>query len=73
MAKRVYSDETKAAVMAAFNSSDLAYIYGLRDKNSDKYFYVGSTKHTPQRRWRQHQEQLECGNHHNGLFVRTVH
>ena len=56
----------------AFNSSDLAYIYGLRDKSSDKYFYVGSTKHTPQHRWRSHQGQLKCGHHRNESFVRAV-
>jgi len=50
----------------------IAYIYGLRDRSSPNYFYVGSTKHSLAHRWKQHQEQIKSGRNKNRHFTRTV-
>lgn len=38
-----------------------AYVYGLRDKDSDRYFYVGSTKQSIQARLHTHQSDARLG------------
>lgn len=48
---------------------DWAYvgIYGIRDANSQQYFYVGSTKHAPERRLSQHLHLYSQGKHTPGF------
>ena len=49
-----------------------AHIYGLRARDSYRYFYIGSTKYSVEQRWAKHREQLVGGRNHNQHFVRTV-
>lgn len=48
------------------------FIYGLRARDSSRYFYVGSTKISLAERWAKHREQIRCGLNKNLHFVRTV-
>lgn len=58
-----YSDKFKADCIA---------IYGLRHKDSDKYFYIGSTKHDIQRRFEQHRAYTSLGYNRNRHFCNKV-
>lgn len=49
-----------------------AYVYGLRDKESLKYFYVGCTKHNPQERLKDHLYQAVTDTHSNKHFANKV-
>lgn len=70
MARTSYSDETKAAVMAALHFP--GYVYGLRHKDSDRYFYVGCSKYSPEHRFNAHLYQVRTGAHSNAHFTNTV-
>lgn len=50
----------------------MAYIYGLRAKDADSYFYIGSTKHTLEHRLRQHLDMIRLGRNKNRHLVHTV-
>lgn len=50
--------------------SDECFIYGLRAKDSSRYFYVGSTKLGVAERWDGHRRGL--ASNRNQHFVRTV-
>lgn len=60
MARRQYSDEEKAVV------------YGLRESGTDRYFYVGCTKHDPEYRKQAHIAQVLSGWHSNRHFANKV-
>lgn len=49
-------------------SDDMAFVYGIRAKDSSEYFYVGSTKTTIKRRFKQHLMDVRRGNHCNPHF-----
>lgn len=49
-----------------------AQIYGIRAKDRDRYFYVGSTKHSLARRLMGHKDSIRRGSNKNRHFVRTV-
>lgn len=68
MARREYSEETKAAVMA----KQECYIYGLRVMGSPHYFYVGSTQYDPQERLKSHLYDVTKGFHKNRHFCNKV-
>lgn len=44
-------------------------VYGIRDKQSNLYFYVGSTKHSIEHRWDQHLAYIRYGYNKNRHFV----
>lgn len=67
--RREYSNETKAQVMA-WNFP--GYVYGLRHKDSDRYFYVGCSKYLPEHRFSSHLYQVKMGAHSNAHFANTV-
>lgn len=50
----------------------MPYIYGLRAKDSDQYFYIGSTKFTPQQRWDNHCSYVKSGLNKNRHFVNAL-
>lgn len=50
----------------------MAFIYGIRAKDSEEYFYIGSTKHPIEHRLRQHLDQIRRGLNRNHHFVHTV-
>lgn len=52
--------------------NNTCYIYGLRSKDSDRFFYIGSTKLSPEWRWVKHQEHFAAGRNRNMHLVRTV-
>lgn len=68
-ARREYSDETKAQVMAWIAPG---YVYGLRHKDSDLYFYVGCSKYPPEHRLESHLSRVAAGNHCNAHFANTI-
>lgn len=47
----------------------MAIVYGLRDKNSATYFYVGSTKYTTAHRLRQHLDNVRNNRNRNAHFT----
>lgn len=47
----------------------MAFIYGLRAKGDDRYFYVGSTKLEIERRLSQHLHEVMNGTHMNPYFL----
>jgi hypothetical protein len=49
-----------------------AYIYGIREQYTDAYFYIGSTRHNPQDRFRHHLYQVAAGKHANRYFQNKV-
>jgi predicted GIY-YIG superfamily endonuclease len=51
------------AKKAAVNAEMTAYIYGLRDKKSKLYFYIGSTRKTPKARLGQHISKAKTYQH----------
>lgn len=48
------------------------FIYGLRANHSTLYFYIGSTKHTPEQRFKKHISYLRAGYNKNMHFVHAV-
>lgn len=50
----------------------MAVIYGLRAKDSDLYFYIGSTKHSLEHRYKQHVDYTTRGYNKNLHFVNKV-
>lgn len=50
----------------------MACVYGLRAKDQDQYFYIGSTKHSPQHRLQQHLDMIRLGRNRNLHLVRKV-
>jgi len=69
MARREYSDEIKAQVMA---NELTGYVYGLRRSDSDRYFYVGCSKYPPEHRLAAHLYSVASGTHSNVHFANTV-
>ena len=69
MARREYSDEIKAQVMAGELTG---YVYGLRRSDSDRYFYVGCSKYPPADRLAAHLYAVKNGTHSNTHFANTV-
>lgn len=67
---RDYSPEVKTAVMAAIQN--VAYVYGLRVKDEQGYFYVGSTKFDPGARLKAHLYSVKHGSHLNRHFANKV-
>jgi len=47
----------------------MSVIYGLRAKDSDQYFYIGSTRHTANRRLSGHLSAIRHGTKRNRHFV----
>lgn len=52
--------------------TSVGYVYGLRHKDSDVYFYVGCSRYDPQSRFDAHIYQVKTGTHSNAHFVNTV-
>lgn len=52
--------------------SDKCYIYGLRAQDSDKFFYVGSTKRSLEWRLGKHRNHIVSGLHRNPEFTRVA-
>lgn len=52
--------------------SDKCYIYGLRAQDSNKFFYVGSTKRSLEWRLSKHRNHIVSGLHRNPRFTETV-
>lgn len=50
----------------------MATIYGIRAKNSDLYFYVGSTKYSAEHRLKQHLDYIRLGHNKNRHFVNKI-
>lgn len=48
-----------------FTEKPKAFIYGIRNKLTDKYIYVGSTKHSIEHRYNQHVTKIKRGSHEN--------
>ncbi len=69
MARREYSDEIKAQVMAL---AGVGFVYGLRRNDSDLYFYVGCSKYPPTDRLAAHVYAVNNGTHSNAHFANTV-
>lgn len=67
--RREYSDETKAQVM---DWKAPGYVYGLRHKDSELYFYVGCSKYPPEHRLERHLYQVAAGDHSNAHFANTI-
>lgn len=50
----------------------MPYIYGLRPKDCDQYFYIGSTKFSPEQRWSSHISYVKHGLNKNRHFVNKL-
>lgn len=50
----------------------MAYVYGLRAKDSAEYFYIGSTKHSLEHRFKQHLDMIRLGRNNNRHLVNKV-
>lgn len=58
--------------MGSAKGKHMAIIYGLRDKHSNLYFYIGSTKYTADERWEEHQAYVRGGYNKNFHFVNVL-
>lgn len=54
------------------HTTEICYIYGLRDKSDTRYFYVGSTKKLPAQRLREHLDYIRLGYNKNRHLVHKV-
>lgn len=50
----------------------MAFVYGFRAKDSNKYFYVGSTKYSIEHRFKQHLDSIRRGRNKNRHFVNKI-
>lgn len=49
-----------------------AFIYGIKVKGQDDYFYIGSTKNDPKKRLIAHLHEVRAGTHSNSHFANKV-
>lgn len=54
------------------DNEKVAYIYGLKEKDADTYFYVGSTKFQPEKRLKSHIYNIKHKLHLNKHFMNKV-
>lgn len=67
--RRRYDDKFRASAVVMLEAAGKAYIYGLRAKDSYKYFYVGSTKFEVEYRLGQHLYEVKNDTHLNAHFL----
>lgn len=50
----------------------MGYVYGLRGKDDSQYFYIGTTKFSPEKRLKQHLYSVSTDANNNKHFVNKV-